>query len=158
MAFTSDTTIYQAFTIVGIEGDPEEEGTQAAGLAVILGANRISKVIDLGELPPDVFSSYVAPWKFAGVPASPLLRSKAEKMGRLARALLTCTSTATTTGTEGIMNRKIKLSKVLNQTDDTDIEAHTRDARTHFGRFEATFGEDERPDNDEAPDPVRSSL
>ena len=86
--FTRATTVHEALALVGIDGDATDPTSTAGTLAALWGADATTKVETLGELPPASFTEDLRNWRLGQNPAPLVLRGKAEKVGRLARAIV----------------------------------------------------------------------
>ena len=161
--FTRATTVHEALALVGIDGDATDPGSTAGTLAALWGGDATTKVETLGELPATSFTEELRNWRIGQNPAPLVLRGKAERVGRLARAIFNPTPSTSTTlvATAAISDaegRKIKLSMVVAQWNDTEIEVEVHKMAMYFARWSVIFGKLDRPEPCETPAPEQMSA
>ena len=146
-------TLREVFIFAGLEDTLADDKSVAGSLAQLLGAKVDTKPAALGIMSEADYDTTVKGWKVpaaGGTARLPTLTEigQAKWVGHLCRLIagLSPSSAASV--------RKIKLSSVISQIDDTEILLdEEKEILKAFARFEVVYGKGERPPKESEPTP-----
>jgi hypothetical protein len=164
-------TIDDAATKAGLTGDPNDKGTPRGSLFALIGADTTTTITSLALISVDDFAATVRGWRISEVPVAgqppverpPTLMENGQALyvARIARLKLGIEGKPPATGTAlpalpspsaSATTRKIKMSQILSQLDETEIElVSSVEQLKYFARYETLFGKGQRPRPEQEP-------
>ena len=156
-------TLANVMTFAGLAGEPADKDTIAGSLCYLLGSDGSDHPRVFVLIPEDDFSKLLEKWK---VPAmvggllvlqdpTPRQAGQGALVGRTCRVVVGLKSTplsapaAATSATTPSPKRKVKLSSVINQTDDMEVDILDEVAITDaYARYSKKIGAAPAPDQE----------
>ena len=161
-------TVAQVFMWAKIQGTHDAAETEQATLLGVLGLTSTSAVHELAIISETDFVAALSGWRIGGGDAPPVANpaqrvraSLAHRAARIKVGLLkpvrdleadaarhaahtvadTVQKQAVATGTSSAADRKVKLSEILSQTEDTEVKIISEtELKAFYGRYEVVFG------------------
>jgi len=158
------------FTWVGVPaGEMNDETKLAGSLAKLLGATHDTKPVTLGVVAEGDFEAVIAKWNVPdGAGARPptlteigtaklvghvrrILAGAGETLESLKKKAHALSPSAATPPISTAAARRIKLSSIISQVDDTEILMADDEVLKAFARYERVYGKGDRPPNGTEP-------
>ena len=158
------STVVDLFKLAGIKGAVDDPQTVAGSLAQLLGAEASTPALTVAILAEPVFEEALDAWEITsgGAKRKPTVieRGQALVVGRAARLAagvrdpgeeVTASPLPASSTTENDKKKRVKLTAILSQHDETEIVEDISRACAYQDAYEAIYGVDERPRPQEAP-------
>ena len=153
-------TVKDLYKLAGIAGTPEDAKTVQGSLSVLLGATGTTLALTIASLSAKEYAEIIDDWMIPGAgetttTPTPIQRGQALLVGRAARLAAGVVDTpepvqaqqaaSSTTLTNVDMKKKVKLTAILSQHDETEITENISKASQYHSAYEVVFGPGEKP-------------